>query len=266
MRVVRQLMGFPVSLDLRDRMPEAELTAAAEAAFASLERAELVFSPFRADSELSRFGRGELALDSASPELGAVLALAEGFRAASGGVFDVRRGPAGARILDANGIVKGWAAERAAGVLESAGLARFCLNAGGDVVVRGAPEPGDAASRWQIGVASPWSARTVVGVVALGGTPGAPRAIASSGLYARGAHIVDGRVDAASAPPSFDYAGVSVLHAGLTTADVLATTVFAMGRGGPEWAAAAYGAGVVTIDHAGLVATAGAVPWASSAA
>jgi predicted ferric reductase len=44
--------------------------------------------------------------------------------------------------LDTNGVVKGWAAQHAAQVLVTHGVKSFCLNAGGDVLTRGGPEPG----------------------------------------------------------------------------------------------------------------------------
>ena len=43
--------------------------------------------------------------------------------------------------LDPSGYVKGWAIERAARILEAAGAENFCINAGGDIALRGGPEP-----------------------------------------------------------------------------------------------------------------------------
>lgn len=243
MNDVRTVMGIPVSLDARP-IVSAELV---DDAFEVLERADAVFSPFRSDSELSRLERGELSRGSA--DLLEVLRLAARFEQESGGAFSVHA----TGRLDANGIVKGWAVQRAAGVLESGGQRDFCLNAGGDIAVRGEPEPGRA---WHAAIRSPWSAQAIAGVVQL-----RDEAIATSGAYERGAHLHDGRTgELANA-----FASVSVIHPSLTVADVCATTIMALGPEGPAWAHDTYGCGVVTISHAGVLDAVGPVEWARAA-
>ncbi len=134
LRRVEEVMGIPVSVDARQVEPDLA-EAALDDAFAVLRAADLRFSTYRPDSELSRLDRGELA--ELSPDMREVLAIAARARADSGGVFDVRTPEGG---LDTNGVVKGWAAQRAADEMAAAGLTDFCLNAGGDVVARGEPE------------------------------------------------------------------------------------------------------------------------------
>lgn len=235
-------MGTVVSLDLRGPARDALVAAA----FAVFDEADARFSPFRPDSELSRLSRGELSLVDTSDDMRAVLELGDAFERASGGAFTVRPGGA----LDANGVVKGWAAQRAAQLLVDRGAMDFCLNAGGDIVAHGAPEVG---RNWQAGIRDPRDAARLLGVIVLG-----QGAMATSGGYERGAHIVDGRSGRAASC----WSSVTVLDADLTVADVLATAVFAMGADGPRWAHEEFGSSVIAVDEDGGVAVTGAVTWA----
>lgn len=218
MRTVHEVMGIPMSLDLRDPGDPALLAAASEAAFAVLRSADLRFSPWRPSSELSRYARGETA---PSADLAEVLDIAARAEQASGGAFSVRA-PDGS--LDTNGVVKGWAAQRAATTLRRFGLGRFCLNAGGDVVLAGEPEPGRG---WRTGVRDPEHPDRMLAVLEL-----RDGAVATSGTYERGAHVWDGRTGRAAV----GLRGVTVVAEDLTTADVLATCVLALGPDGVAWA------------------------------
>ncbi|HEY0119480.1 MAG TPA: FAD:protein FMN transferase [Cellulomonas sp.] len=233
MRRLEEVMGIPVSVDVRHVETDAA-AAALDEAFAVMRAADARFSPFRADSELVRLDRGELADDELSADMREVLAIAARARADSGGVFDVRS-PEGR--LDTNGVVKGWAAQRAADVLVAAGLRDFCLNAGGDVVARGEPEPGRP---WQVAVRDPGDPGAVIAVLAV-----RDAAVATSGTYERGAHVWDGRTGSRTMP----LVAATVVAADLTVADVLATTVLAMGAEGPAWALAHGAAAVLAVPN-----------------
>lgn len=209
-------MGVPVSVDLRAGGD----AAAVERAFAVLRRADERFSPFRPDSEVRRHGSEP---GPVSADLADVLRIAQHAERISGGAFTVRA-PDG--TLDTNGVVKGWAAQRAADVLVAAGGTSFCLNAGGDVVTRGEPEPGRP---WRTGVRDPADPGRVVAVVEL-----RDGAVATSGTYERGEHVWDGR----TGRPARGLAAATVVAADLTTADVLATCVLALGEEGVAWALA----------------------------
>ena len=142
-------MGMPVVID-GDAAPDA-----IDEAFAWLRFVDATFSTYRADSEIRRLDSGALALADAHPLVREVLARCERLRARTGGYFDARAtGP-----LDPSGLVKGWAVDRAAALLTQAGARRFCVNAGGDVVVRGGP--------WRVGVQHPRERDRVAAVLAL---------------------------------------------------------------------------------------------------
>lgn len=247
MRVVETVMGIPMSVDIRDPGDHRELV---DHAFEMLRDADRRFSTYRADSEVSAADRGEIDPESFSAPLREVIGI--GRRAAddSGGAFRIRT-PDGRFDLD--GVVKGWAAANAARVLSDGGLRDFCLNAGGDVVVSGAPE---GSAVWNVGIRSPTDPTAVLTVLAV-----TDAAVATSGAYERGAHIVDGR----TGRPATGLMSATVVAADLTTADVLATAVFALGPDGVGWAIGHGARGVLALTDDGALLGAGELPFARSA-
>lgn len=249
MRHTQTVMGFPISVDIRG---EGDFTAAVGSAFNALTDADRRFSRYRPDSEVSRANRGRLVPSDYSDDLREVLAIGASVQRNSNGAFALRV-PGGAG-LDTDGVVKGWAVQRAADILVRAGVRDFCINAGGDIVVRG---NADEHSGWNIGVRSPWDPMTMIAVFALH-----DEAIATSGAYERGEHIVDGRTGLAAHP---ELASVSVIAPTLTIADVLATAVFALGAHGVEWAAREYECSVFAVRSDGSTVTAGQLPREAAA-
>ncbi len=224
-RRVEQVMGLPVSLALRGRHaggPRAE--RAWETVVAELREVDRVFSTYRADSFVSRLGRGEIGLADCPAEVAEVLALGERARVESAGAFDVRRrGADGRVVLDPSGVVKGWAVQRASRVLEDLPRTDFCLSAGGDLVCRVA-EPG--SPEWQVGVEDPRDPSRLVARI-----PVRDGAVATSGAAHRGAHVVDARTDRAPR----GVASVTVVADDLTWADIDATSAYAQGADALRW-------------------------------
>jgi FAD:protein FMN transferase len=118
----------------------------------------------------------------------------------------------------------------------------FCINAGGDIVVRGEPSPGRP---WRIGIRHPDLADKLATVVVGAG----PLAIATSATYERGQHIIDPR----SGRPATSLASVTVVGPDLTFADAYATAVFVMGIDGVRWLAEHDGYGVFAVTPDGMV-------------
>lgn len=227
-------MGLPVSVDVR--RPPAGIADAVASAFEWLVDVDTRFSPFRADSEVSLLAGG--ALSSVSPEMAEVLDLCVDYERRSDGAFSAWLP---GRPFDPSGIVKGWAVQRMACLLADAGAEHFCVNAGGDVVTHGEPEPGQP---WRVGVRHPDVADRMCVVLGLRNA-----AVATSGAYERGAHILDGR----TGRPAGGLLSVTVVADDLTTADATATAAFAMGRDGVDWAARQTGCLVFVIDAEHLV-------------
>ncbi|MFC9257398.1 FAD:protein FMN transferase [Amycolatopsis thailandensis] len=231
MNRVEQVMGLPVSVDVR---ADGELVAhAIDGVFGWLREVDARFSPFKAGSEVCRYDRGELAPSELSDDLLEVLSLCDHYERLSGGAFSARLP---GRRLDPNAMVKGWAVQRAASLLLAEGLDVFCVNAGGDVVTSGEPEPGRA---WRVGIRHPERRNAVCAVVESSGG-----AVATSAEYERGAHILDGR----TGRPPVGLLSVTVTADDLVTADSLATAAFAMGTEGIAWVAAQPGCQVLIVD------------------
>jgi thiamine biosynthesis lipoprotein len=224
-RYVAHVMGMPISLAMRGRHASDETGRAAWAlVMEHLRAVDRVFSPYRRDSVVSRLGRGELALPDCPPEVAEVLALGEEANRDSGGAFSVHLpGPDGAVVLDPSGVVKGWAAERAAEPLRALPGTDFCLSAGGDIVCRTVDPDGPP---WRIGIEDPRDPHRLVAVVPIG-----TGAVATSGSAHRGQHVVDART---GRPPA-GIASVTVVADSLTAADIDATAAYAQGPDAATW-------------------------------
>ncbi len=226
--MVEHVMGLPVSVDVRDG---ADVGCVVRRAFAWLREVDARFSPYRPDSEVSRIGSGRPGEHSA--DMTEVIGLCADYERRSGGAF---RAHLPGRRFDPSGVVKGWAVQRMADLLRSRGVEHFCVNAGGDVVACGEPEPGRP---WQVGVRHPDLPDRMCVVFGI-----RDAAVATSGCYERGEHILDGR----TGRPATGLASMTVLAENLTTADATATAGFAMGPDGIDWAAAQPGCLVFAVD------------------
>jgi thiamine biosynthesis lipoprotein len=231
---VEEVMGIHVGIDVRD---DRVGPGALDHAFDWLRGVDATFSTYRADSEISRLNAGALMLADAAPDVRTVLARCETLRARTRGCFDVRaRGP-----LDPSAFVKGWAVERVTAMLVGAGAQNLCVHAGGDVRVRGERAPG---LPWRVGIQHPHRRDRTAAVLRA-----RDLAVATSGTYERGAHIVDPR----TGEPPTGVLSVTVLGPDLGTADAYATAAFAMGAEGPAWTAGLDGYEALTILSDGRV-------------
>lgn len=243
-RRAEPVMGTVVSFDVRPKGLAAEQTRAAlREACSALHDADACFSLYRPDSPLSRLRRGELAIDDAPAEIGEVLEHCRRVRDLSGGWFDPWAMDGG---VDPTGLVKGWAAAWALQAIERAGAGAAMINAAGDIAVFGRP----AADRaWQIGVRTPESPHVLSCVVQADG------AVATSGQYERGPHVLDPRTRL----PASAARSATVCGPELTVADGLATGLLAAGRRGLGHITAA-GYEAMIIDSGGRLVHTSAFP------
>jgi thiamine biosynthesis lipoprotein len=216
---VDEIMGMPIGIDVRDAVIPA---GALETAFAVLRRADALFSTYRADSEISRLNAGELRLEECTADVQDVLAQCERLRRKTDGYFDAHATGA----LDPSGLVKGWAVERAHETLVRAGIRHGCINAAGDVRVWGGRREGEP---WRVGIRDPLDAGRISTVLDV-----RDGAVATSGAYERGDHIVDPHTGL----PARAALSVTVSGPDLATADAYATALFAMGSDTAAWFAA----------------------------
>ena len=228
-------MGMAVSIDIRDDVPDAALADVLR----WLHHVDETFSTYKPDSPISRLGTGGASLAEMSDEVVGMLALCEELSDDTGGAFSAFVVPApNGSLLDPSGVVKGWSIEQAAEILERHGAENFCINAGGDIAIRGHVRPGEP---WRVGIRHPDLPDKSAAVVAASGR----LAIATSATYERGAHIID----PATGEPTADLASVTIVGPDLTYADAFATAVFVMGVDGLNWLVERHP------DYAGFVIT-----------
>ena len=214
-RRTQHVMGTAVTVEIRDRVVPRR---ALERAFGWLRWVDRTFSTYDAESEISRLNAGELGLADTHPLVRKVLARCEALRAGTDGYFD-----AGAPLcggVDPSGLVKGWAVDVAFARLRRAGARQLCIEAGGDLRVAGGP--------WRIGIRNPRRREHLAAVVVL-----RSGAVATSGAYERGPHVVDPHT---GRPPAGTLS-VTMIDRTLAQADAHATAAFAMGPRGPAWSA-----------------------------
>lgn len=231
-------MGTTVSIDVRPPLVDPVVLDAVVDGFHDVDRR---FSPFRPDSEVSRVADGRQPLASASGDLRRIAGLADEVARRTDGFFDAGGHRPDGRF-DPTGIVKGWAIDEAVATLRLAGARNVQVMAGGDLFAAGEPDPGRP---WRIGIRHPRDAGAVAAVLGV-----TDLAVATSGLYERGDHIVDphtGRV------PD-ELVSMTVVGPTLGLADAYATGAFAMGARGLEWIARQEGFGGLAITRDDRVA------------
>jgi thiamine biosynthesis lipoprotein len=213
-----RVMGTVAAVELYDPIPREELI---DEVFGWLHEVDQRFSTFIEDSEVNRLHRGELRLCDCSRDLREVLERCADLWDLTDGYFDVYA----LGRLDPSGYVKGWSVQVASERLTAAGAVNHFIEAGGDIQTRGRPGPGE---EWQIGIRHPWERDKVGWVV-----HGTDLAIATSGLYERGLHVINPRTGA----PADQMQSVTVIGRDLGPADAYATAAVAMDRAGLAWLA-----------------------------
>ena len=223
-------------------------------------------SPWRADSDITRFNRADPGARPVPEETARVAAAALAIAADSGGRFDPSVGPLVARwgfgpiegderpdwralsagnghlsktraglTFDLCGIAKGHALDRMAALLRERGHGDFLIDFGGDLIASGLHPEGRG---WRVAVEDPRPAATGLAARL---QPGA-MAVATSGPRAQG-YALDGRVwghimdPATGAPVEGGPASVTVLAPTALAADGWATALAAAGADGPALAA-----------------------------
>ena len=207
-------MGMPIEIEIV--FPgQAEIF---EKAFDYLSAVDRRFSTYKEDSEISRFNRGELNLESVSNDMHDVFALAEKTKKETGGYFDICRSDG---LVDPSGIVKGWAIRNTAALIHSEGYKNYFVNAGGDIAMSGKNSEG---KDWSVGIRNPFNSNEIVKVVYPRG-----KGIATSGSYIRGDHIYNPHAPDQNIK---EIVSLTVIGPDVLEADRFATAAFAMGKKG----------------------------------
>jgi len=241
-------MGTVVSLHVAPgECPVADARAAIGAACTKLHELDDIFSTWKPESPMSRFRSGLLNLEAAPPEMATVIELCEEARELSQGWFDPWAMPGG---FDPTGLVKGWATEQALTVLQLSGIEAAMVNGGGDIAVFGLPR---GARAWRIGVRHPWRPEALACVLET------DRAVATSGCYERGPHLISPR----HGRMLFDTASATVVGPSLAMCDALATALVVADDEAPALARALGGYEAYIIKSDGSEDSTGGVAFAA---
>ena len=235
MRETRIIMGMPVHVTVPDACVRPRDL---DAVFAEFVAVDAQFSPFKPESEVCRFNRGEIAEDDFTPRMREILAWCEKTKRETQGYFDISR-PDG--TIDPCGVVKGWAIKNAALLLDEMGFANFCVAAGGDIQCRGVNGEG---GEWTVGIRNPFQRDEIVKVLEPKG-----HGVATSGNYSRGDHIYDPHTGRSG---SDGIVSLTVIGPDVLEADRYATAAFAMGRQGIHFIEAVPGLEAYEIDASGM--------------
>jgi len=209
-------MGTVVVLDLYADASVTcdELSPSLLAAIHELHEADRLFSTYDPASALSRVRAGTLDPADAPRVVNDVLEACRDLRDPSDGWFDPWGLPGG---VDPTGYVKGWAAQRALEHLRAGPSRAAMVNAAGDLACYGEPSTGEP---FRVGIVDPFHPDSLVALVDV------RAALATSGTYERGAHLVDPFTGRAGAR----LASASVSGPDLGTCDAWATALCVAGE------------------------------------
>ena len=279
-RRCRPLLGTLVEIAIK-ATPTAIVEAATDSAFEEIGIIHRLMSFHADDSDVTRINRGRageaVAVDARTCE---VLSLALELNVATGGAFDVRVArhlqragllPSSAPMaateptaigsfelrrecrvrknseectIDLGGIAKGYAVDRAAAVLRSAGISSALINAGGDIAVIG-------GRPWPVALRDPRNPNRILFETAL-----SEGAVASSAggfdPVLGSAPVLGSIVDPASGSPAVLFAGASVRARSCMVADALTKVVLLMGEASGD-ILTSYRASAMTISHEGAL-------------
>ncbi|MEN9748993.1 MAG: hypothetical protein RL149_71 [Actinomycetota bacterium] len=214
-------MGTGFRFQGKSPLDYAETDHAIQVACAIMHEADNIFSLYKPESPLSQLAAGRTSVAECPPVVAEVWNACEVWEKRTDGWFSPFTPE---HTFDPSGLVKTWAAKRAAESLIEFGIVDFTLNAGGDVLVS---DEASGGFDWRIGLSKPVSIASpdagALTVLNLKGTNF--RAVATSGSAERGAHIWNPK----SLEAPSDFVQVTVIARDLVEADIWATAAFAEG-------------------------------------
>lgn len=210
----RVMMGMPITIMIADAVSGAIF----EKIFSYFTYVDEKFSTHKTTSEITRINRGELFEKDWSDDMKIVMRLCEETKEKTDGYFDI---VTSAGMQDPSGLVKGWSIYNAAELLKKEGFYNFCIDAGGDIELRGKNGEGKP---WRVGVKNPFNQKEIVKVLDVSGV-----GVATSGTYLRGQHIYNPKEHYR---PASEMVSLTVVGPNVYEADRFATPAFAMGKCG----------------------------------
>lgn len=211
-------MGTVVSIAYRQEMTVHEANHYTAAVQAIFDHYDDEFSTYKPESMVSKINAASPVPVEFSDEAFRVFELAEKYRIATEGYFDIIT-PQGS--TDPSGIVKAYAIQEAGEYLCSQQLSDWCINAGGDILTASKNIP------WISGITSPSHPEEILSTINLSFPM---NSLATSGFSQRGFHIWNPHGGMHS-----DTVQASVISDDIIFSDVLATALIAMGSEGLPW-------------------------------
>jgi thiamine biosynthesis lipoprotein len=219
-----EVWGTVVFVDVASRLAsDLDLEIGLEKVRSFVEHVDEVFSTYKHDSVISQLRRKEIVIDDCSDEVREVWNRCGLARDISQGAFDPWAVAGG---FDPSGLVKGWAADRCCEILQANGAQHIQINAAGDLSLRGGNLVGEEVIPWVIGVVNPENKGEIVQVFDI-----MDGAIATSGTYERGAHILDPHTSLIAIGAK----SATVIGSDGAFADAFATALMVDGRDGASW-------------------------------
>ncbi len=203
MKQTQLIMGMPVTVGI-----ETSDFAIFKKVFAFFRQVDKKYSPFKKTSEVSQINAG---VKKISPEMQEILALCEQTKQETDGYFDVYHNG----VFNPSGLVKGWAINEAAKLIQKSGYKNYFVDAGGDIEARG--------KVWKVGIRNPFDVTQIVKSLII-----KDKGVATSGNYERGKHIYIPK----TGQPADEIASITVIGPNIYEADRFATAAFAMGLAG----------------------------------
>lgn len=222
-RHLEYCMGTAFQYWGRSELDDADVKKAIAESVAILHHADEVFSLYKEDSPLSRLARGETSIAELPSEVEYIWDECEKWEKVTEGWFSAMTP---ANTFDPSGLVKSWAAQKAADRMIELGVTDFAINAGGDILLSKNVSSGKPK---RIGVGKPVSiaSKDSGALVVLDLNETDFYAVATSGTTERGEHIWNPKAGRQNANQLLQ---VTVVARDIITADVFATAAFAAGN------------------------------------
>lgn len=226
MRIFREIevWGTVLLFDIEsENLSKSALESALSVVKKYVNHVDEVFSTYKSNSVISKLRRDELDIAEASEEVNEVWNLCIELRRLTNGAFDPWALPGG---FDPSGLVKGWAADKSAAILQRNGVKHILINAAGDITLRGGRLENGEIKPWLIGITDPDNKANIVKTFEI-----FDGAIATSGDYERGDHIKDPK----NGMVAVGAKSASVIGPDGAIADALATALMVAGSDGASW-------------------------------
>ncbi len=233
MEKTKIIMGMLVTIDIVDSNTKNEVF---DEVFNYLISIDEKFSPYKKDSELTKYNNKKIIEKDLSENFKIVLSLSEDMKNKTDGFFDVVY----KNNLNPSGLVKGWAIYNAKKILIKNGIKNFYIEIAGDIEVAGLNHKNE---KWIIGIRSPFNKKENIKILHL-----TDRGIATSGLYERGNHIYNPKKNCLAT----EIESLTVIGPNIYEADCYATAGFAMGKNGIDFIEKLSNFEGYMIDHNGI--------------